>query len=102
LKEALVGMKKNLTEIKKGVKQKIGMGERRGQNKKKNAFCVNTYDQGVGMGRYGGCEEVCVCVCVCVREKKLNREREKEQKIKKSEREREGMREGERKNYKRE
>jgi hypothetical protein len=76
------------------------MRERRGQNKKKNAFCVNTYDQGVGMGRYGGCEEV--CVCVCVREKKLNREREKEQKIKKSEREREGMREGERKNYKRE
>ncbi len=33
LKERGIGRhEKNLTEIKKGVKQKIGMGERRGQN----------------------------------------------------------------------
>ena len=49
----------------------------KGQNKKKNAFCVSTYDQGVGMGRCGGCVEVCVIVCVCVCVCVFERERER-------------------------
>jgi formiminotetrahydrofolate cyclodeaminase len=38
LKEALVGMKKNLTEIKKGVKQKIGMGREGGRIRRRTRF----------------------------------------------------------------